>query len=76
MTLDVKAWASIGAAIANGGSKEDSPYRDDPEFNAVWDTIAADIAQMRQENPNVVIELPNELPDPDPNEPSWKGRPR
>lgn len=58
MVLGTTAISSIAAAIANGGTKEQSRYKDDPEFDQTWDTLAEQIAAMP---PGVDLILPFDI---------------
>lgn len=45
--------------------KDQSRQRDADDFDEVWDAIEADIAKMRQFDPDVVFASPDEDDEPD-----------
>lgn len=46
MALGHTAMNSMLAAIANGGKPENSPYRDDPDFEKVWAELSEFVASL------------------------------
>jgi hypothetical protein len=63
--LTTKHVASMYAQIVNGLDKENSQHVTDEESSAMWDKIAAEVTEMRAENPNIQFSIPNEMPDAD-----------
>jgi hypothetical protein len=75
--VDSDELASMYAQIVNGVPKEQSRFVTDEESSAAWEQIAAEVEQMRADNPNVIFDVPNELPSRDgDDDPAWTGRPR
>jgi hypothetical protein len=62
--LPVSQVSSIYAQVVNGVPKEQSQHVTDAESSTMWDTIAAEVEEMRAENPDIVFSIPNEMPDP------------
>lgn len=61
--MDSDVLASMYAQIVRGTpAKEDSKFVTDDESSQLWDTIAAEIAEMREANPQVQFDVPNEVP--------------
>lgn len=65
MSLTTRRVASMYAQIVNGLDKEKSQHVTDEESSKMWDTIASEVAEMREANPDVVFSIPNEMPDAD-----------
>lgn len=61
--MDSDALASMYGQIVRGVAKEDSHYVTDEESGRLWDQIAAEVEQMRADNPEVQFEVPNEVPE-------------
>lgn len=56
----------IYAQIVNGDSKEESIVDLDDELSQLWDDISAEVAEAKASKPNVVFDIPNEVPDVEP----------
>jgi hypothetical protein len=73
--VDSEALASMYNQIVLGVPKEQSRFVTDEKSSATWDQIAAEVEQMKAENPAVWFDVPNELPSIDgPNDPAWTGQ--
>ncbi len=56
--------ASMYAEIVRGASKVDSQYAGkDAKASATWDSIAAEVAELRTAHPTGHFSIPNELPE-------------
>lgn len=60
--MDSDKLASMTASIANGVPKENSRFVVDEESSKKWDTLAAEIAQIRKDHPGADIGIPHEIP--------------
>lgn len=60
--MDSDDLASMYAQIVRGVAKEDSRFVTDDESSALWETIAREVVTAKAENPEVVFDIPSELP--------------
>jgi len=56
----------IYAEIVNGTLKEESVVELDDELSALWDTITAEVEEIKAKNPGAVFDVPSEMPDVEP----------
>lgn len=49
-----------------GKTKEETTVTLDPELDALWDQIAQEVQEIKDNNPGAVFDIPNEIPDVDP----------
>lgn len=56
--MDSEDLSSLYAEAINGVGKDQSRFRDDPEFSKLWDRAVAEIERIRREYPGVRIDLP------------------
>lgn len=63
--MDSGELASMYAQIVNGKPKDQSRFVTDDESAQLWDEIEAEVAEIRQRNPNAHFSVPNEVPDVD-----------
>lgn len=45
--IGTTALSSMMAAITNGGSPDDSPYKNEPDFQEMWDALVKDWQGMQ-----------------------------
>lgn len=60
--MDSDVLASMYAYIVRGGEKESCPYVTDEESGSLFDAVANEVAEKRKSDPNVVFEIPGEVP--------------
>lgn len=56
----------IYSHIVMGKTKEETTVTLDPELDALWDQIAQEVQEIKDNNPGAVFDIPNEIPDVDP----------
>lgn len=54
--------ASMYAEIIRGTPKTSSRFATLPGFSEDWDRVAADVAEIRRQDPNAKFDIPNEIP--------------
>ena len=61
--MNAREAASVTALVLAGVSKEEAAQRwgHDPEFSSFWDDTVADIAQQREENPDIEFDIPTDI---------------
>lgn len=73
MPLTSDEITKLYADIVAGVPKGESIHVVDDESSAEWDTIAAEVAELREKHPDGVFELPNEVPTVDIDEAAEEG---
>lgn len=54
--------ASMYAEIVRGTPKTESRFANERDFSSTWDQVAAEVEQIRADDPRAVFEIPNEIP--------------